>query len=224
MARKKWAYLRDYFMRQHRAMVTFKSGSAASRKKKWFLYDAMSFLIPHVSDRPTSGNICDEYVQEDTCSEASTQDSTLTSQFVNMSSNNYENDTPVASTSQEILVVDADAATPQPTKKYKRKKDSQESIDQEILQTLKNIPNVSREEEDEDLLFFKALVPKMKCLNDIQKMELQGELHSVVLKHIKRARGVRPLPPTDGYPEPSYYSSTSAPEGQYYQYANASNN
>ena len=50
-ARKKWCTLRDYFVKQHKQMTTAKSGAAASKKKKWYLYDSMLFLLPFLMDR-----------------------------------------------------------------------------------------------------------------------------------------------------------------------------
>ena len=55
--RNKWGTLRDYFVKKYREAKTTKSGQAASKKKKWYLFDAMSFLIPYYSSRETGGNL-----------------------------------------------------------------------------------------------------------------------------------------------------------------------
>ena len=69
------------------------------------------------------------------------------------------------------------------------KKKTTLAIKQERANVDSEIPDSKKgqEDEDEDYLFFKNLVPKMKYLSDIQKLELQAEINAVFLKHLKRA-------------------------------------
>ena len=47
--------------------------------------------------------------------------------------------------------------------------------------------SVPHAQTDEDEYFFKSLIPKMKLLSTIEKMECQAEIHNVVLKYVKLA-------------------------------------
>lgn len=53
----RWGHIRDYFLKKYRENKNVKSGQAATGKKKWHLYDALSFLIPAYEPRNTSSNI-----------------------------------------------------------------------------------------------------------------------------------------------------------------------
>ncbi|KAK8402998.1 hypothetical protein O3P69_000910 [Scylla paramamosain] len=65
----KWRHLRSNFMRERRKISAKTSGSGNTETRKWVYYDAMQFLIPHVTPRPTSSNVPTP-PDEDTCHEA----------------------------------------------------------------------------------------------------------------------------------------------------------
>lgn len=58
--KEKWRDLRDIYVRERREEKKRKSGAAATQKRPWRYYHIMSFLIPFVSSRPTSGNMEEE--------------------------------------------------------------------------------------------------------------------------------------------------------------------
>uniref|UniRef100_A0A671RTL2 MADF domain-containing protein n=1 Tax=Sinocyclocheilus anshuiensis TaxID=1608454 RepID=A0A671RTL2_9TELE len=58
--RKKWRDLRDVYVRERREEKKRKTGAAATQKHPWRYYHIMSFLLPFVSSRPTSGNMEEE--------------------------------------------------------------------------------------------------------------------------------------------------------------------
>ncbi|XP_058626534.1 uncharacterized protein LOC131537235 isoform X2 [Onychostoma macrolepis] len=58
--RKKWRDLRDVYVREKREEKKKKSGAAATQKRPWRYYHIMSFLLPFISSRPTSGNMEEE--------------------------------------------------------------------------------------------------------------------------------------------------------------------
>lgn len=185
----------------------------------------MTFLVPYVtdSDRPASSNLSQisdlELSVIDTASRSSTEAPSIQSPVP-------EEDV-TASTFEKPLELD-EHNTPVTSKRRfsraTRKRSAPIDIDQEILNTLKTIPTtpyVPPQDEDEDLLFFKSMIPKIKTLDDIQKMELQAEMHSVLLKHLRKARATTAGDPTSSatrsreqemHPEEFQYNN------QYYQY------
>lgn len=211
VAKKKWGNLRDYFQRQHRDVLTAKSGSAPSKKKKWALYDSMSFLIPYLSDRNTFGNLDDASGTAVSSKCGDTQD-TIPMTFSPASQLPREHSPgPSVSTENSERVSSSQLSM--------KRKLPKRSIDIEILETLKAMPAAStdkHEEEDEDYMFFKNLVPKMKCLNDIQKLELQAEINSVFIKHLKIAQ--MPAPPRQQSPIFSRGYTYPTEQEEYFQY------
>ncbi|XP_005109006.1 uncharacterized protein LOC101859047 [Aplysia californica] len=201
VAKKKWTSLRDYFQRQHREMTAFKSGPRPSKKKKWPLYDSMTFLVPYVNDRPAPSNLSEindlELNATDTVSQSSTEVPSIHSPV-------QKEDVTVSAVETPPGLEDAEVEQNTPASKRHfscatRKRSAQVDIDiqREILDTLRTIPTalyVPPQEEDEDLLFFKSMIPKIKALDVLQKMELQAEMHSVLFKHLKRARATATEP------------------------------
>ncbi|XP_014370974.2 uncharacterized protein LOC106720735 [Papilio machaon] len=55
--KKAWALLRDAYRRSVRKRRDSESGMASVPKKKWKYEDKMSFLLPHMKERPTSCQI-----------------------------------------------------------------------------------------------------------------------------------------------------------------------
>ncbi|GFO37916.1 hypothetical protein PoB_006442100 [Plakobranchus ocellatus] len=44
--KKRWATVRDHFRKKHGEMTMTMSGQAATKKRKWYLYDFLTFLVP----------------------------------------------------------------------------------------------------------------------------------------------------------------------------------
>ncbi|KAL8571298.1 hypothetical protein ACOMHN_047565 [Nucella lapillus] len=63
------------FRRKHKEMTTTKSGQAATKKRKWHLYDFLTFLIPSCSTGATSGNL-PQIIDEHEKTSASSDDET----------------------------------------------------------------------------------------------------------------------------------------------------
>ena len=53
--RRKWAGLRDYFLKCHKQLTRKPESAGGTSKKKWYLYNSMLFLLPYVS---TDQKIC----------------------------------------------------------------------------------------------------------------------------------------------------------------------
>ncbi|KAK3796652.1 hypothetical protein RRG08_010350 [Elysia crispata] len=60
-----WSRLRDYFFGVHHQQATTKSGSAEGNNQlKWYVYNTMLFLIPHITDKKSRSNLSDESGEE----------------------------------------------------------------------------------------------------------------------------------------------------------------
>ncbi|MPC55457.1 hypothetical protein E2C01_049392 [Portunus trituberculatus] len=77
--KNKWRHLRNNFTRERRKNNENPSGSDNAQTRRWVYYDAMQFLIPHVTPRPTSSKVLQTPLNEDTCHETEdgTQDSSI---------------------------------------------------------------------------------------------------------------------------------------------------
>ncbi len=53
---RKWKYLRDKYLKERRAEKEKWSGAEGGSHKKWKFMAIMSFLEPHVKERPTTSN------------------------------------------------------------------------------------------------------------------------------------------------------------------------
>ncbi|CAG9770625.1 unnamed protein product [Ceutorhynchus assimilis] len=56
-SKKKWKNLKDRFQKEVRMEKAVRSGSAASKKKKYVYYDIMQFLLRQLESRSTESNI-----------------------------------------------------------------------------------------------------------------------------------------------------------------------
>ena len=132
--RKRWVTLRDYFFRKYRESKTTTSGQAASKKRKWHVYDYMLLLIPTCatvetcSNRPESDN--DTQTSED----------------------EQSHNSPLSLQPDDIF-----SKTPKKTPRRKKRKSGTgtSEIDTEILKALRE----PEPQLDENELFFKSLLP-----------------------------------------------------------------
>ncbi|KAG7164019.1 uncharacterized protein LOC121872213 [Homarus americanus] len=179
--KEKWQHLRSNFMREKRKISAKPSGSADIQSKKWVYYDAMEFLIPHVTPRPTSSNIStppDEdtsYDAEDTSHNASCStilDAPDNSSYQEAASNvdNCE----VRSTVMPTLPM---SKKPKVTKK--RCSNNADDMDMRFLEELKKMreQTCSTDDNDPDRLFLLSLLPMMKQLSPADNIDIKIEIH-----------------------------------------------
>ena len=86
--KNKWASLQDHFRKKHREMSTAVSGQAAKKRRKWYLYHFLTFLIPSCSNGLTSGNLPNPD-QDDQGENESSDDQTQETQSQNTQSSRY---------------------------------------------------------------------------------------------------------------------------------------
>ncbi|GFR76242.1 transcription factor Adf-1 [Elysia marginata] len=187
IARKRWTRLRDYFQRSHKNMTSFKSGSAGGKVRKWHLYDALSFLIPFLADRPTTSNIGSQDSEEADSIESSSMPPSPISDI------NFGQETQEKSHSREQQQQQQCKVSQVRKKKFPHEHMLNSSmLDMEMIQTMKDlgegVAKSIRPERvyDEDELCCLSLVPKMKELDTVAKLECQAKLNSVVIKHLKQ--------------------------------------
>ncbi|GFR69661.1 transcription factor Adf-1 [Elysia marginata] len=206
-ARKRWKKLRDYFQKNHRDL-----GAAGFKKRKWYLYDRLLFILPYLSDKNSSDSMAilsvDNEINKDdqegmsqTLPFVQFTDTTIPSSTLEDEANEgndhlLNSAAPLASADSSPKFEDnARHCTPNSFSQQQPKQAEPET--EKIKSTAGQAPHshIVREERarlpetDEDEHFFKSLIPKIRLLNVIDKMECQAEIHSVVLKYLKKAKG-----------------------------------
>ncbi|XP_041361850.1 uncharacterized protein LOC121377817 [Gigantopelta aegis] len=158
----------NYFLKKYREYRSSTSGQAASKKKKWHLYDFLTFLIPSCSTGPTSGNL-----QEN-------EDDTATSGDEEQSQNS-----PLSMQSKDNSLA---GQFKKPQRRLKRNAQSagMSAIDMEVLKALKE-PE-PQQQIDDNVMFFKSLLPSLKHLDEVQTMEFRMEVQRLVLTYLRSAR------------------------------------
>ncbi|KAK3804440.1 hypothetical protein RRG08_042200 [Elysia crispata] len=197
-ARKRWTKLRDYFRKTHGEKTYQKSGSAGRKRKKWYLYDNMLFVLPHLLDRKTESNISESdnedtehMIQVEEASQASSSSFVFAPINSPSQSPHVSTPTPVDASSQDDQPrVNAPHTRPQTKRSVRRPPYPQERhdihLDVEMIQTLKGLSQKQEDtNNDEDLIFFKSLLPKMKLLNPDEKMECQYEMHTLMMRYVR---------------------------------------
>jgi hypothetical protein len=159
--KSKWACLRNSFARALREEKSKKSGSAASRKKKWYLFEEMSFLSSFMMQhKQTLSNL----EASDDESEATDTEKSTENTDVNESINEIENE----STNTTSLIDRQELVSSEPVfkkpKKTQTKNSAAEQVAGPMIEFLRSKTNKSSV-EDVDLLFFKSLLPDLKKLN-----------------------------------------------------------
>ena len=185
-ARKKWTTLRDYFQKSHRQLTTTRSGSGADKQKKWYLYDSLLFLLPYIGDRATCSNLSPEQNEE--------TGSTLGSESPKDISYTPSPAPTAASTSTQSQGSEVEPLlTPRPRKrKFPQQRDAVNLMDQKMLETISSIGDklTQKEAPDEDELFCKSLVSKIRRLDPFSKLECQAEIQMVILKYMRQSSQV----------------------------------
>ncbi|XP_063596586.1 uncharacterized protein LOC134773323 [Penaeus indicus] len=176
----KWRHLRSNFMRERRKNSEKPSGSGNTQARRWVYCDAMQFLIPYVTPRPTSSNV-PKPPDEDTCHETedADQDSSL-SAVIEAS----ENASPQEAASNVETCEDRSNDKPilpkskKPCIAKKQSKASADEMDLVFLEELKQLRGKasSQNDNDGDRQFLLSLLPMMK-LTPIDNMDIRIEIY-----------------------------------------------
>ncbi|GFO18961.1 hypothetical protein PoB_004546600 [Plakobranchus ocellatus] len=206
-------------------MTTNKSGAAGGKKRKWYLYDRMLFIVPlNISDTSTTSNVPPVSSDEDVLDDEDTMSQASTSSFI--SAQNVDTLTPAPlptlaidescnqdtpsnhPTTSESQPQAQQNPRPRRPKLVPQRRAQATEFEAEMLKAAQRLAT-KQVESDEDEHFFKNLihVPKMKLLNIVDKMKCQAEIHMVVLKYVEKASDSAVLQPERVYQTPVHTST-----------------
>ncbi|XP_034478174.1 transcription factor Adf-1-like [Drosophila innubila] len=170
--KKKFKYLKDAYRKAHRKMPRHASGTAASELyiSKYKYYNLMMFLYDDVA------NSCAVDFQ-------SSQDSLVDECSMSMS---YVNDTSFEKTimKQEIDNND-DFQLPGLSSKQDTNIERIE-IEQKRLRFLEKDVDTNEDVDNDDLHFYKSLIPHTKGLSSVEKLRMRVEIQNIVLKYLEK--------------------------------------
>lgn len=205
------------------------SGTAA--KPKWIYFEALSFLIPMMKSRATSGNL----PVSDTPSTQHSEEhgeASYTENDLDLSTEHDEHfDEPEEVTeggnvrqpkNTSTITTNPEGSKPQrPGSKRKQAPSIQnEALDLErrkvqLMEARFATPQTNTSLEDDDLSFFKSLLPSLKKLSDIRRMKLRSTILNCVIAELETVQETnRTWPSTTGTTQPprcpsgsGYYSN-----------------
>ena len=160
MCKTKWTSLRNSYARELREIKNKKSGSAASKKRKWYLFESMSFLSNFMlQHKQMTSNVSDNCSESDERSE---------SEEYSFDTSLVEDNT---STPEDGTVSDCEpqlneAVFKRPKKPKTQFKTASEQVAEPMIEFLKSRTKQISTEDSSELLFFKSLIPDYKKLND----------------------------------------------------------
>lgn len=162
-------------------MTTTKSGSGADKPKKWYLYDSLLFLLPHIGDRATCSNLSPEREEE--------TESALGNQSPRDRSFTPSPVPTAASTSTQGSEAQPLVSQRPRKRKFPQERHAVNPMDERMLETISYIGDklTQKETPDEDELFCKSLVSKIRSLDPFTKMACQAEVQMVILKHMRQS-------------------------------------
>ena len=178
-AQKTWETLRVMYGRKLKKIHDRRSGQATgtTRESKWQYFTAMSFVNAVMNPRRTLSNV--------PAAEESVIGSTRNFEDGNASTYVPNND----SDNDEFCEGVSDERQVQKNLGTKRKiKCREEALHLEkrkIKLTEERLMKKSQAEEDEDIMFLMSLLPSIKKLDDIQRLELRMEFLSSVTRRIQ---------------------------------------
>ncbi|KAE9523748.1 hypothetical protein AGLY_015808 [Aphis glycines] len=160
VCKSKWTSLRNSFARELRELKNKKSGSAGSKKRKWYLFDSMSFLTGFMMQHEKIGSHIDnDYLNESEEIIESGEDDTL---VVDNTGDNIVDNTVIES-ERDII----EPLFKKPKLTLHKKTTASDKVAEPMIEFLKSrTRKPAPVEEPPELLFFKSLIPDYKKLND----------------------------------------------------------
>ncbi|GFO42460.1 hypothetical protein PoB_006896500 [Plakobranchus ocellatus] len=165
-------------------MFSTKSGQGAEKKKKWNLFDAMSFLDPFVENPTTASNLESFESQADSRSLDAPRSSNVT-QFAEQ---NEEDEQEEITTCMSLEQPHNFKRQPDNVQKTistrRRKRQLYNPIDMEVLQALKE----PEKEDDTDGYWWMGLKPMLKELDPIESLKFKHDITGLLLTFVERAK------------------------------------
>ncbi|KAK3866780.1 hypothetical protein Pcinc_027716 [Petrolisthes cinctipes] len=191
--KRRWGYLRDYFLKQLRDIKAAPPGAA--KKRKWPLFNSLTFLIPH-EHYDTLGSFQGESQslhsesksseEEMLVQEMHVDDKTLALQEVRVheepsgDTDSLHDEPPHSSTVSMIRKRPFTVSmSRRPSKR--RVPDEPSQYDLEVLS-----PSCKEHEPcDDDDHFFKSLKPMLQQLDPLQKLEFRTEVQKLLMQLLR---------------------------------------
>lgn len=200
---KKWANMRDTWMKCHKKLKEYKSGSAAQKMRKYVFYDQMEFLKKIVNHRPTESNIPDTVTNKEASRETETN-----------KNSNSESGVPQKKKKRKSLSNEID------TKMMKFIDSVEKEDNSRIMSFFRGIAPTVEKFRDEDLVEFQFEV--MKSIRNIQHRNqasyysLQPQFSQWSYQHQHRGYNTADPPSDSGsaWARPNFPCSTYPNDGQ----------
>lgn len=210
--KQKWKNLRDQFRKEIQKIPERRSGDEASIEDvKWPYFQSMLFLKDIVQPRPTKSNLDETQtseVSQTNDSDNNNLDSLVGSnENVNISanhepnivedSNNVKNDKESNDacfkrpSSSEVIVCDEESLQHKKLKTKKRPKKEDEErykmseFEKHMITLESKKLQMFQGAEDEDLNFLKSLLPYLKKMPDLSKMNVRTQIQNIVFQEYK---------------------------------------
>jgi len=173
VCKSKWTSLRNSYARELREIKNKKSGSAASKKRKWYLFESMSFLsdfmLQHKQMISNVSDICNELNERSESEEYSFDTSTV-----------EDNISPEDGTASECELNETVFKKPKT-----QLKTASEQVAEPMIEFLKSRTKQANTSEDlSEILFFKSLIPDYKKLNDKNQRRFKQVVLSTLNSYI----------------------------------------
>lgn len=161
-------------MRERRKSKDKISGSGATVKGKWPYYDTMNFLEFYLQRRNTTGNV--PHTEAATVSFADSEETEI-----------GDSELDGESTCRDQNMEGGLSKEEQPNKRGKRQKLTAVDIDQQYLESLKEIGKRMEEtSNDSDRMFLLSLLPAMKQLSALDNMDFRVEVQEALRRKLRR--------------------------------------
>lgn len=213
-------------MREKRKISTQPSGSANINTKKWVFYDAMEFLIPHVTPRATSSNVPpppdeDNSYEVDDAPDDNSSTTNITDAPDNARFQETATNVDVCEGGSRPAINQPTSTSKKPNVNKRRRCEFAKEVDMQIVGELQKLREqaVSKHENelDPDRQFLLSLLPLMKQLSPADSIDIKIEIHQAFRRKLFKDTDTRYGYWSDQHPShtPSPYASDNNSEYTY---------
>lgn len=220
MTKKKWKNLRDTFSKELKKIPKPRSGTDADNEPKytgtWPHFEAMSFLKVVLKPRQTEGNIILKDSESNSVDLSVYSDAASPEEIFNMNASDNDNTQLPESASilEEIpqnMSIDNNFRQDRPpspslpaiTRQTRKRKDiSLEAFLDIEREKMKILREDQPDNTDDDLLWFKSILPYMKQLPSLKKLHFRTQMQELLLMELSKSN-----PPQSSAQQHDYYTS-----------------
>lgn len=167
----KWTTLRNSFSRQLREEKKFITGSGATKKRKWYLYDNMAFLKDYMlQHKPMTSNLTADGLDE----------TTYTKYVLESVVPNFEEEPDETLQLNPNINVDEEIDSEQSSSshEFKKPKKIKKVLASEMI--AESMIQMNPIEDPPELLFLKSLLPDFKKLNNKNQRRFKNAVLSIL--------------------------------------------